>query len=69
LERCGGGCGGEPPAERGEPGGSVSATDMSAAMGEGPAPCATPAPVTGGEPADRPSGEFAEPFVNGALLP
>lgn len=64
AERCGGGCGGEPPAERGEPGGSVSATDMSAAMGDGPAL----APDAGGEPAARPSGEPAEPFVSGAGL-
>lgn len=65
AERCGGGCGGEPPAERGEPGGNVSATDISAAMGDGPAPLA---PLTGGEPAARPSGDPAEPFVNGAGL-
>lgn len=61
-----GGWGGEPPAERGEPGGRVSVTDMSAAMGDGPAP--GPAPDTGGEPAARPSGDPAEPFVSGALL-
>lgn len=65
AERCGGGCGGEPPAERGDPGGSVSATDMSAAIGLGPAP---PAPATGGEPAARPSGDPDEPFVSGAAL-
>lgn len=66
AERGGGGCGGEPPAERGEPGGSVSATDISAAMGDGPAPAA---PGAGGEPAARPSGDPADPFVSGALLP
>lgn len=65
AERCGGGCGGEPPAERGEPGGSVSVTDMSAAIGEGPDPLA---PDTGGDPAARPSGDPAEPFVSGAGL-
>lgn len=41
-------------------------TDIRAAIGEGPAP---PAPVTGGEPAVRPSGELADPFVNGVALP
>lgn len=70
LERladlCGGGWGGEPPAERGEPGGNVSATDIRAAIGDGPAPVT---PVTGGEPAVRPSGEPAEPFVSGVALP
>lgn len=70
LERladlCGGGCGGEPPADRGEPGGNVSATDIRAAIGDGPAPAT---PVTGGEPAVRPNGDPAEPFVNGAAFP
>lgn len=53
---------------RGLPGGSVSVTDMSAAMGEGPpvvpadaAPDPTP-PLPGGDPAARLSGEFACPF-------
>lgn len=64
AERWGGGCGGEPPAERGDPGGSVSVTDMSAAMGDGP----DPAPVTGGDPAVLPRGDPAEPFVRGALF-
>lgn len=66
ADRCCGGCGGDPPADRGDPGGNVSATDISAAMGEGPAPVA---PVTGGDPAVRPRGDPAEPFVNGAALP
>lgn len=70
LERladlCGGGWGGDPPADRGEPGGNVSATDIRAAIGDGPAPVT---PVTGGEPAVRPSGEPAEPFVSGVALP
>lgn len=65
LDRCCGAWGGDPPAERGEPGGRVSATDISAAIGDGPAPVATD---TGGEPAVRPKGDPAEPFVSGALL-
>lgn len=44
----------------------MSATDMSAAIGDGPAP---PALVTGGDPAVRPSGDPADPLVRGALLP
>lgn len=64
AERCGGGWGGEPPADRGDPGGRVSVTDIKAAIGDGPAP----APVTGGEPAVLPKGDPAEPFVRGALL-
>lgn len=42
----------------------MSVTDIKAAIGDGPAP----APVTGGEPAVRPRGDPAEPFVRGALL-
>lgn len=45
---------------------------MSAAMGDGPAPVGPPtppAPVTGGEPAARPNGELADPFVSGVLFP
>ncbi|KPJ17300.1 hypothetical protein RR48_08791 [Papilio machaon] len=60
LERWGGGCGGEPPAERGLPGGSVSATDMSAAIGEGP--------PAGGEAAARPRGEPPAPLLSAALV-
>lgn len=65
AERCGGGCGGDPPADLGEPGGRVSATDIRAAIGEGPA---VPAPDTGGDPAALPNGDAAVPLVNGALL-
>lgn len=44
----------------------MSATDIRAAIGDGPAPAT---PVTGGEPAVRPNGDPAEPFVNGAAFP
>lgn len=71
AERWGGGCGGEPPAERGEPGGNVSVTDMSAAIGEGPAAAADTDTDTdtGGDAPARLSGEPAEPLLKGPAPP
>lgn len=66
-----GGCGGTAEAPGGEadgalrglPGGRASATDMSAAMGDGP-PGPGAGPALGGETAARPRGEPACPLVS-----